>query len=375
MPTYHVHMSYIKQGSHAGGARGFAQYLRRDGRNEASQFRRYLEREHGQGKDDLVATGAANLPRWAQGSAARFWQAADAYERQGWVVARHLQIALPRELSPEGRLDLADDIREVTVGRFVHSWAIHEPPSRDGSGIQPHMHILFSPRREDSELDRMPAQWFAKAAAQGQDPRRGGVRKDPSWDTKGILYDIRASVEVLTNAALAREGLALAVSAKSLEAQGLSRDPARYGSAHDTADLARTMDYRQHLRASGALAFEQLTAYEGWRSQAMKLLSLDRQYVTDLCRDHVWRFDRSPARQFEREQSMQRTLGLAMGDREPTRSRPQERPPTRQYAHVRQQLHDLAAVLERLDDIPQAGAALNVRLSDREREQERGIGW
>src|SRR4030095_5427464 len=61
MPTYHVHMSSIKKGGHQGGAAGFARYLSRDGLDEASQLRRYLEREglH-QGKDDLVAAGHAN---------------------------------------------------------------------------------------------------------------------------------------------------------------------------------------------------------------------------------------------------------------------------------------------------------------------------
>jgi hypothetical protein len=36
MPTYHVHMSYIKKGGHQGGAAGFARSLSRDGRDEAS---------------------------------------------------------------------------------------------------------------------------------------------------------------------------------------------------------------------------------------------------------------------------------------------------------------------------------------------------
>ena len=81
MPTSHVHMSDIKKGGHQGGAAGLARYRSRDGREEASQFRRYLKREgvH-QGKDDLGAAGHANLPRWAQGSAAQFWQAADTFE-------------------------------------------------------------------------------------------------------------------------------------------------------------------------------------------------------------------------------------------------------------------------------------------------------
>src|SRR5947209_2066479 len=73
--------------------------------------------------------------------------------------------------------------------------------------------------------------------------------------------------------------------------------------------------YTTQLSDSGALAYEQLATYAGWEEQALKLLSLERQYVKDLARDHVWRYDRSPARALERQQSLERTFALAMGDR------------------------------------------------------------
>ena len=111
----------------------------------------------------------------------------------------------------------------------------------------------------------------------------------------------------------------------------------------------------------------------------MKLLSLDRQYVLDLCRDHVWRYDRSVGRQREREQSMVRTLDLAYErdwrvTRTPARSpeRTHERMPERSLV---EQVHDLAAMVEQCNDEPQAGAALKVRLWEREQEQDRGLGW
>jgi hypothetical protein len=266
---------------------------------------------------------------------------------------------------------------------------VHEPQSHDGSGIQPHVHILFSPRREDIELARTPAQWFAKAAATGHDPLQGGVRKDRSWDRKGMLYDIRASVELLTNAALAREGQALAVSAKSLEAQGLSRDPARYGSAHEQPDLDHTMAYRRELREFGVHAYECLVAYGAWQDQRAQLPSLARQFVLDRCRDHVWRYDQSPARAWERQQSLARTLDQVMTrereerwDRESTHSRErvQTREGTREPAPTAalERLRELAAALARWDDEPVAGAALNIRLRDREREapeHDRGMGF
>ena len=144
------------------------------------------------------------------------------------------------------------------------------------------------------------------------------------------------------------------------------------------------MDYRQHLRDSGAQAYEQLYTYAGWQDQAMQLLSLDRTYIRDLARDHVWRLDKSPYREREHQQSMERTFDLAMRDRERPRQRDHalsrerptlERTPPQQPAPVRQRLQELAATLGR-DEEPQAGAALRVRLYDREeaREHDYGIG-
>jgi len=327
-----------------------------------------LERENGQGKDDLVATGYGHLPAWAQESPERFWRMADTLERRKGPVFYHLQVTLPRELSPQGRAELAQDIRETLVERYPHSWAIHEPTAKDGSGIQPHLHIQFSTRREDVEQDKSAAQWFRQ-------PNHGGTAKDISWRTKARLYDVRESVAVLTNAALTREGIALAVDHRSLEAQGISRDPARYGSTHDKADLDRTMTYRHHLRESGVGAYEELRRYAGWQDQAVQLLSLDRTYTRDLARDHVWRFDRSPARTLEREQSMERTLGLAMERSEPTRQRQPERvwTPERTQAQARTWAHqrrDLTAALGRDDEMTQGA---HVRLHDREPDHD--LGW
>ena len=65
------------------------------------------------GKDDLIARGHAHLPTWAQDSPERFWSAADCLERQNGPVFFHLQITLPRELSPEGREGLFEQRGEL----------------------------------------------------------------------------------------------------------------------------------------------------------------------------------------------------------------------------------------------------------------------
>jgi len=177
MPPFHVHLSWVGK-DHAGGARGFHQYLSREGLGEGAQFHRYLDREDDHGKDDLIAHGHDHLPAWAQDSPERFWSAADGLERAKGPVFFHLQVTLLRELSPDARRALADDIRAVCVERYPHAWAIHEPMARDQSGVHPHVHIQFSTRREEVERHLSAAQWFKQ-------PNHGGVAKDASWFAKG----------------------------------------------------------------------------------------------------------------------------------------------------------------------------------------------
>jgi hypothetical protein len=113
--------------------------------------------------------------------------------------------------------------------------------------------------------------------------------------------------------------------------------------------------------------------YAGWQDQAWQLSSLDRQSITDLTRAHVWRHDTSPARTLEREQSTERAFAQAMRFQEPTVQRPPHRTPTRART-VAHHLRGLARALAR-EDRAAAGAALQVRLHDREHEPDRGRGW
>jgi hypothetical protein len=126
---FHVNVKVISRGKHVGGVSGPARYLAREEPDRASQAARYLD---GTDREDLVASGEAHLPAWAKDKQ-HFWLMADRYERHGSAkrpgeLARHVQVTLPRELSAQGRLDLAEDIRRVYFERYPHSWAIHNPP-------------------------------------------------------------------------------------------------------------------------------------------------------------------------------------------------------------------------------------------------------
>ena len=403
MAHYHVHLSYVSKGHVKGGARGFHRYLSREGREDGQQFHRYLMREdaHHQGKDDLVARDHGNLPTWAE-SPEHFWQMADKLERAKGPVFWHLQVALPRELSPQGREALARDVVEAVVGKYPYSFALHEPAASDGLS-QPHVHIQFSSRRDDEQRDLTPQQWFKQ-------PNAGGIPKDPSWFQKQRVYDIREAVAVMTNAALSREDQEISVSHRRLKDRGLERQAPEYGKSHpegweQMSTAARkawrqeeklsVMLHRAELSASGVRAYEAFHDYAGWKDQATQLLSLDRTYIKDLTRDHVWRFDRSEARILERQESLERTLALAMSreprhtsretstqERSPRRERSPERSVPRQPARMRTPAQHPAPAVERLQrlaaslthDEPQ-GPGVRVKLQERERDQGYDLGF
>ena len=154
MALYHVHADVISKGQARGGAAGFSAYLQREDRDHSTQMARYLQRE-GWSAEDLVAKGEGALPAWAP-SGTLFFLAADVYERQHATVARTYEIALPRELSPDQRLELAADLRTTFFEQYPHVWAIHNPVDARGAD-HPHLHLMLSERRETDGHERGPA--------------------------------------------------------------------------------------------------------------------------------------------------------------------------------------------------------------------------
>lgn len=258
MALYHVHVHVIRKGPSRGGAAHFARYIAREEREPeareapATRTVRYIHRER-YAKDDLVEKGvSASMPDWAQGDAAHFFQMADQYERKRGCVARCFDIALPRELSPAQRSDLAAAIRAAYFDPFPHAYAIHNPIDPPGRRItdpvlrqpyeHPHMHLMLSERRETDGGARGPELYFKRAATRGQDPETHGVAKDTAFQGPDRLREIRAGIAVLTNAALEMAGHGIAVSHESLTARGLGREVHRY---HETHDRARVVAHRQ----------------------------------------------------------------------------------------------------------------------------------
>jgi hypothetical protein len=132
---------------------------------------RYASRlKHG---EKLEATGVGNIPEWASNPLV-FWLAADANERSNGTIYREMEIALPRELTPDQRTELVREFVAHEIGdRHAYQWVIHVPIAADGKE-QPHVHLMLSERQRD-RVARDPEQYFKRYNAKA--PETGGTRK------------------------------------------------------------------------------------------------------------------------------------------------------------------------------------------------------
>jgi hypothetical protein len=191
-----VHVSF-KSSSTAPPAAAHAQYLAREGQ--------YQQR----GGVELIESG--NMPEFAKADPHSFWVAADAHERANGRTYTELQIALPRELDPAQRQELARDVtRELLGERFAYTLAVHSPLAKDNID-QPHMHLMFSERVVDSNTQSLSEDRFFK---------RNGARKDPEWNARDKPMEVREKWVEMMNAAMQRHGQEQRLDARSWANQG-----------------------------------------------------------------------------------------------------------------------------------------------------------
>lgn len=203
------------------------------GKGSASPHADYIAREgkYAREKDsDLEHKESGNMPAWAAHKTSEFWKAADTSERANGCTYREIEIALPRELKPEQRLELVRDFVRQEIGdRHAYQFAIHNPKAAIAGGEQPHAHIMFSERLNDG-IDRDPQQYFKRANT--KTPERGGAKKERFGETpterKAHLVAQRERWADLQNQYLERYQHADRVDSRSLKAQGIEREPERH---------------------------------------------------------------------------------------------------------------------------------------------------
>lgn len=178
-------------------------------------------------RDDIVARGNGNMPRWAI-TPTMFWRAADTHERANGAAYREMELTLPRELDHARRLALlAEWIRQEIGDKHAFQWAMHEPDALDG-GTNPHVHLMFSERQVDG-IERDPEQYFRRYNP--KNPERGGARK--GWgphagETRSLaerredLVALRQRWEVMVNAHLAAAGVDARIDMRSHADRGIT---------------------------------------------------------------------------------------------------------------------------------------------------------
>jgi len=156
---------------------------------------------------------------WARDRAS-LWNAAEGAEsRKNARVAREYLVALPAELSPQQRVGLARAFSQELSDRygFAVDLAIHAP--RDFPGSDPrnfHAHLLTTTR------EVTPTGLGAKTTLDMNDGNRRTLGLEPAINE---LLHVRARWATVTNEALQDAHIAARVDHRTLEAQGIDREP------------------------------------------------------------------------------------------------------------------------------------------------------
>jgi Ti-type conjugative transfer relaxase TraA len=217
----------------------------------------YLDKPGVVHSEILLPEGAP--ARWLD--RAVLWNEAQQVERRkDAVLAREIELALPRELSQAEAIALARDfVREQFVARgMVADLNIHWGQSADGEA-QPHAHIMLTMRRV------MPGQ--------AGHPEEGTFGlKERAWNDKALLRNWRARWAELVNERLADVGIDGQVDHRSNAARGIDLEPqnkigpagarrAVRGEDAERADEHRAIARRngERLLAEPELALQALT--------------------------------------------------------------------------------------------------------------------
>lgn len=188
-------MSLTKTGmiKNASTARSKFHYISR-----AQQFKTYQEHD----LETIEFMHSGNMPTCD--SPDLFWQAADLNERRNGRVCSSFVVALPKELTVEQRIELAEQfIDEFAMRyRFPFSCAIHNHAGAFSGQEQPHLHFMYSERHVDGH-ERDLAQFFKRYNT--KEPEKGGAKKltaDKLGLRKAQITFFRQKAEKLINHAL-----------------------------------------------------------------------------------------------------------------------------------------------------------------------------
>jgi Ti-type conjugative transfer relaxase TraA len=228
----------------------------------------------------LLPSGAPS--RWLDRET--LWNEVTAVERRhDAVLAREIELALPRELSRAEAIALARDFMcEQFVARgMVADLNIHWGQAKDDTP-QPHAHVLLTMRRID------PAGGVERGREAAE--QVGFGLKERAWNDKALLREWRARWAEMTNARLAELGYDVRIDHRSNAARGLDIEPqnkigpagarrATRGEDAERADEHRAIARRngEKLLANPELALQALTLQQSTFTRADLARLVSRQ--------------------------------------------------------------------------------------------------
>jgi ATP-dependent exoDNAse (exonuclease V) alpha subunit len=180
----------------------------------------HSERRDVMHKEIIVPTEfSADQLSWARDRASLWNLAESAESRKNARVAREYLVALPVELSPGQRLGLVRTFSQELSDRygFALDVAVHEPRNFPGSDPRNfHAHLLATTREVAVEG------LGAKTTLEWNDARRGEIGLGPAINE---LLHVRERWAGAANLALQEAHLAARVDHRSLQQQGIDREP------------------------------------------------------------------------------------------------------------------------------------------------------
>ena len=165
----------------------------------------------------LPTAAAGRDVNWAR-DREQLWNAAERAEnRSNSRVAREYEIALPHELSKEQRLELVRGFAGEIANRHgvAVDFAIHAP-HRSGDERNWHAHLLATTR------EITPTGLGEKVSIEWSDGNRRKAELGPAREEIGAIRERWAT---LTNEKLHEHGHEIRIDHRSLEAQGIEREP------------------------------------------------------------------------------------------------------------------------------------------------------
>ena len=250
------HLSY-KTGTRAGGQSAGAKYA-------------YLTRteQYEGGSEQVAYVEHAHYPSYVS-DPADFWKAADAYERANGSLFVEVEVALPKELDEQQRLELAREYAEwlsykmptretdaLADGPLPYTIALH----KGHEGGNPHAHIMLNERPTDG-VERTLETTFKRANR--EHPELGGAAKSVAFKHTNTVNEVRQEWELKANAALERAGHEARIDHRSYAEQGVEREPGvhmghratameRRGEQTERGDEQRAIQERNREREQAA---------------------------------------------------------------------------------------------------------------------------